>query len=310
MIDRDMPSHHGVTAPPGEGTYPNETMRLLLERGSCRSFTEDRIPTDVLQLVLEAGTHAATGGNLQPTSIIQIEDPETKEWLADRCEQAFIGKAPVLLVFCIDWWRLKRWAELEVAPFSATHSFRHFWISFQDTMICAQNVCTAADAMGLGSVYIGTILEFFAELRERLDLPQGVFPVVLLCLGYPRHKPQPRKKLGVDVIVHSERYHKLEDQELLDAFESKYPGHVVQVTEQRLAEIAETCRQVHGQAFARQCLQKIEETRQISPVQRYFGLHYRASEMPRGNQDYVRHIQACGLHWFEEWSPILDGEGE
>jgi nitroreductase len=310
MIDRDMPSHHGVTAPPGEGPYPNETMGLLLKRASCRSFTEDDIPTDVLQLVLEAGARAATGGNLQPTSIIQIKDPAMKEWLARKCEQAFIGKAPVLLVFCIDWWRLKRWAELEVAPFSATQSFRHFWISFQDTMICAQNVCTAADAMGLGSVYIGTILEFFAELRERLDLPQGVFPVVLLCLGYPRQKPQPRKKLGVDAIVHSERYHKMEDQELLDAFEAKYPGHVVQVTEQRLVEIAETCREVHGQAFARRCLQRIEETGRISPVQRYFGLHYRASEMPRGNEDYVRHIQECGFHWFEKWSPALDGEGE
>ena len=310
MIDPDMPSHHGVTVTSGTRSYPNETMKLLLERASCRSFTEGNIPTDVLQIVLEAGAHAATGGNLQPTSIIQIEDPETKEWLADRCEQAFIGKAPVLLVFCIDWWRLKRWAELEVAPFSATHSFRHFWISFQDTMICAQNVCTAADAMGLGSVYIGTILEFFAELRERLDLPQGVFPVVLLCLGYPRHKPEPRKKLGIDVIVHSERYHKLEDQELLDAFDAKYPEHVVQVTEQHLTEIAETCRQVYGQAFAQQCLQRIEENGHISPVQRYFGLHYRANEMPRGNEDYVRHIQECGFHWFEEWSPALDHEGE
>jgi len=162
--------------------------------------------------------------------------------------------------------------------------------------------------MGLGSVYIGTILEFFAELRERLDLPRGVFPVVLLCLGYPRHKPQPRKKLSLDVLIHSERYRKLEDQELLEAFERKYPGHVVQVTEQRLAEIAETCRQVHGQAFVQRCLQKIEETGQISPVQRYFGLHYRASEMPRGNSDYMRLFHECGLDWFEEWSTAPDSK--
>ena len=84
----------------------------------------------------------------------------------------------------------------------------------------------------------------------------------------------------------------------------------MQVTEQRLAEIEETCRQVHGAAFARRCLQKIEESGQISPVQRYFGLHYRASEMPQGNEDYVRQLQACGFHWFEKWSPALEDKGE
>lgn len=303
-----MPSHHGVAETQKDNTYPNETMRLLIERASCRNFTEAKIPPDVLQQVLEAGVHAATGGNLQPTSIIQIEEPATKQWLAEKCEQGFIGQAPVLLVFCIDWWRIQRWAEREIAPFAATSSFRHFWISFQDTMICAQSVCTAADAMGLGSVYIGTILEFFAELRERLHLPQGVFPVVLLCLGYPRQRPQPRRKLDVEVIVHSERYQEMEDRELLEAFQRKYPGHVVQITEQRLAEIAEVCRQVHGAEFAQRCIQKIEETGHITPVQRYFGLHYRANELSEGNEDYLALMQECGFHWFKEWHPAQDKE--
>jgi FMN reductase [NAD(P)H] len=285
-------------------------VRLLVERASCRSFAETKIPPDVLRQVLEAGVHAATGGNLQPTSIIQIEEPATKQWLAEKCEQRFIGQAPVLLVFCIDWWRIKRWAELEIAPFTATSSFRHFWISFQDIMICAQSVCTAADAMGLGSVYIGTILEFFAELRERLGLPQGVFPIVLLCLGYPKQRPQPRKKLDVDVIVHSERYQEMEDPELLEAFERKYPGHVVQITEQRLAEIAEVCRQVHGAGFAQKCIQKIEEIGHITPVQRYFGLHYRANELVEGNEDYLALMQECGFDWFIKWAPVQDREKE
>jgi nitroreductase len=310
MTDREMPSHHGVAAPPEDRPYPNETIRLLTERASCRSFSDKEIPPDVLRLVLEAGIHAATGGNLQPYSIVKIEDGAVKEALAERCGQAFIGKAPVLLVFCIDWHRIERWAHLEIAPFTASSSFRHFWVSFQDTVICAQSICTAADALGLGSVYIGTILEFLAELCEMLKLPSGVFPVVLLCLGYPSHKPPPRRKLGVDVIVHSERYHEMEDQELLEAFDQKYPGHIVQITEERLSKIAQVCQQAHGDEFAQECVKKIEETGYIIPVQRYFGLHYRANEMPQGNEAYLKLMEESGFHWFSEWLPVGDREAK
>ena len=307
MANNEMPSHHGVKVSPEDGrptggsTYPNETMKLLIGRASCRNFSDDRIPVDVLQLVLEAGVHAATGGNLQPYSIIKIEEEETRQKLAEWCGQAFIRKAPALLLFCIDWHRIERWARLEVAPFTATSSFRHFWISFQDTMICAQNICTAADALGLGSVYIGTVLEFFPELREMFQLPTGVFPVVLLCLGYPKTKPRPREKLSVDVIVHEERYHEMADEELLDAFNEKYPGHRVQITEERLETISQVCREVHGEEFAKKCVEKIRETGYITPVQRYFGLHYRANALPKGNDDYLKLMEKFGFNWFKTY---------
>ena len=284
-------------------TYPNETLRLLLERTSCRSFTDQAIPQDVLHLVLQAGVHAPSGGNLQPYSIIKIEKPETKEWLADKCGQGFIGQAPVLLLFCLDFHRLQRWAELETAPFTATSSFRHFWISFQDTLICAQNICTAADALGLGSVYIGTVLEFFAELQERCQLPQGVFPVVLLCLGYPKSRPQPRRKLGIETIVHDEIYQDPSDQELQEAFQTKYPTLRLEATPERLETIEQVCRETHGEAFARRCLERIEENGYINAVQRYFGLHYVANFMPQGNPDYLKMFPLFGFHWFTEFQP-------
>ena len=79
--------------------FPNETMRLLFERSSCRSFFDKKISQDILQTILEAGVHAPTAGNLQPYSIIKIEGNERKQKLAEMCGQDFIGKAPVLLLF-------------------------------------------------------------------------------------------------------------------------------------------------------------------------------------------------------------------
>jgi len=299
-----VPSHHGAGETIG-GPFPNETMRLLIDRASCRSFAEKKIPEDVLEMILEAGIHAPTGGNLQPYSIVRIEDPEKKRQLARLCgEQSFIATAPVDLMFCIDWYRSKRWAKLEVAPFTATHSFRHFWISFQDTVIAAQNICTAADAMGLGSVYVGTVLECFPEIGAMLELPDGVFPVVLLSLGYPKVRPQPRKKLGLNMIVHNEAYRKCEDRELLDAFNEKYPALRIQVTEDRLEQIAAVCRRVHGQEFAEKCLARIKENGYISFVQRYFGLHYMADIMPEGNDRYLKIMEEFGFNWFKEYTPV------
>ena len=285
-------------------SYPNETMRLLFERASCRSFSRRSVPGDVLKIVLEAGTHAPTAGNLQPYSILKIEDPETRRRLGKMCGQKFIGEAPVNLIFCIDLHRLERWAELETAPFTATSSFRHFWVSFQDTVMCAQNLCTAADSMGLGSVYIGTVLEIFPQLREMLQLPKGVFPVVLLCLGYPETKVAPRKKLGTDTIVHNEKYREIEDSKLLRVFNEKYSGQDdrrLDVTEERINTIFEVCKKVRNEDFAKRCVEKIKQNGYIHSVQRYFGLHYRADRMPQGNVEYLSVMEASGLNWFKEF---------
>jgi nitroreductase len=306
MSDDKMPSHHGPKTQI-DGEYPNETMKLLIERGSCRNFIDREIPNDMMELLFEAGTHAATGGNLQPYSIIKITDKTAKKKLAEMCEQAFIGTVPMDLLFCIDWYRLRRWAELQDAPFSATSSFRHFWISFQDTIIAAQNICTAADALGLGSVYIGTVMEFFRELRSMFDLPDGVFPVVLLCLGYPKEKPSVRRKLSIDMIIHDEKYKKMPDDEILAGFEGKYPGAKIQITPERLETISEVCRIVHGDDFAERCLARIKDQGYINMAQRYFGLHYIASMMPISNEDYLKVFEEFGFGWFKRWLPADRG---
>jgi len=284
--------------------HANETMRLLTERASCRFFSARSVPRDVLRTVLEAGTHAPTAGNLQPYSIIRIESLETRGRLAELCRQKFIGEAPINLLFCIDLHRLERWAELEIAPFTATSSFRHFWISFQDTMICAQTICIAADAMGLGSVYIGTVLEIFPQIREMLQLPKGVFPVVLLCLGYAERKATPRKKLGVDTIVHEEKYREIDDNTLLQAFNQKYSGQDdrrLDITDERLNTIIQVCRNVRNEDFAEKCVQRIKEKDFITSAQRYFGLHYRADKMPEGNMEYLSIMEASGFNWFKRF---------
>lgn len=281
----------------------NETMRILLDRGSCRAFEERDIDDALLQEVLEAGLRAPSGGNLQPWSAIVIRGQEKKDRLTELCgNQKFISRAPVNLLFCIDQARLKRWAELETAPFTALASFRHFWISFQDTIIAAQNICTAADALGLGSVYVGTVLECFRELKEMFDLPQGVFPVVLLSLGWPKQPPVVKSKLPESILIHQEKYQTPTDGDLLQAMNQKY-NNTFPLKEESLERLESVCTGAHGPKFAQKCLNRVNQQGFISMAQRYFGLHYTADRMPLDNEEYMQILREYGFTFMEAFSP-------
>ncbi|MCD4691204.1 nitroreductase family protein, partial [bacterium] len=247
-----------------------------------------------------AAAHAPTGGNLQPYSIIDVRDAGTKEKLAEMCGgQRFVTRAPVALVFCIDYHRLERWARLEGAPFSARDTFMSFWIAFQDTIIAAQNACTAADAMGLGSVYVGSIMSKFSELREMLELPKGVFPLVFLSLGYPKNRPEPRRKLPPAVFVHHERYAELPDDELRAAFDEKYNHAEIEALAERVATIEKVVRRMHGDAEAERSVSEIRSRGFITIAQRYFGLHYRADLMPLCNESMSTSLKEAGFGCLE-----------
>ncbi len=277
----------------------NTTLKLLINRASCRAFKDKKIPAAALRSMLEAGLHAATGGNLQPYSIIKVEKPAARVKLAKLCEgQNFIARAPLNLIFCIDFHRLKRWAGLEKAPFSADAAVRPFWIAFQDTMICAQSVCTAAGSLGLGSVYVGPVFDRMAAIRKICRLPKGVIPVVSLALGYPSVTPAPRRKLGAKIVVHSEVYRKIPDKELLAAFEEKYGNSRTGLTAGALKTMEKVCKTVHGARFARRCLAEIKARKYINRAQFYFGLHYRADVMLGSNAKMIKMLRAAGLTCF------------
>ncbi len=278
----------------------NETLKFMFTRSSVRDFLPKKVPEEVLRTIIEAGLHSPSAGNLQPYSIIRVESEEKKRILAELCLQKFISKAPVLLVFCIDFHRLERWSRLSDAPFTAPQSFRHFWVAFLDVSICAQSVCVAAESLGLGSVYIGTIIESADKVRDVLQLPDKVFPVILLCLGYPRSRPLPQKKLGYDIIVSSEVYREPSDEELLKAFSEKYEMIKVKVSDERLKLTEEVCRSLFGEDEAKVIVERIRSAGQFNPAQYYFLLHYRADMMCKGNDLFVKMLKNAGLNFLKE----------
>jgi nitroreductase len=307
MSDPPMPTHHGVEAPV-KGSYSNETLQLLHQRGSCRHFKDKKIPKKVLEQILGAAVHAPSAGNLQSFSIIMIEDPERRKELMKICgNQRFIGEAPVNLVICLDQRRSMRWSELDVAPFTATSEIRWFLMDFQLTGIVGQAICMAADALGLGSCYVGNALASAGEVAEFLELPRGVFTGTLISIGYPVKKPPTMKKHRLSTILHNERYRDLPDDELLAAHREKYtaPGAPrVEITENRLKTLYQTCLRVHGKEYAERSVAHARKLGYISPVQRYFGLHYRAdSVLFMQNSEFMKDIENQGWNIFRDYDP-------
>lgn len=307
MSDPPMPTHHGVEEPV-KGVYPNKTIELLHKRGSCRYFQDKKIPKDVLDYILGAAVHAPSAGNLQAFSIIKIEDPERRAKLKKICgNERFIGEAPLNLVICVDERRNMRWAELDVAPYTASSVLYWFLLDFQLTGIIGQSICIAADSLGVGSCYVGTATFMAARIAELLELPEGVFPGTLISLGYPS-KPVPNmKKHRLGTLVHDEAYRDLPDEELYRLCHEKYTASGaprVEITERRLKRLGKTCLRVHGEAFAEKSVAHARELGFISPIQRYFGLHYRADiPLDVKNSDYLGLLEKQGFKISTDYKP-------
>lgn len=195
----------------------NEVIRQLFERKSIRVYTEQEITCEEKNLILHAATQAPTAGNQQLYTILDITDQSLKEKLVETCDhQPMIAQAKMVLIFCAD---CKKWydAYLAVGCDTRKPGVGDLLLAVTDAMIAAQNAVTAAESLGIGSCYIGDIMENCEAQRELLRLPEYVVPVGMLIFGYPTeqqlHRPKP-ERVDMKYIVHENGYSLLSDKAL------------------------------------------------------------------------------------------------
>ena len=202
----------------------NEVIRQLYARKSVRVFEDKPISPEDKALILEAAAMAPTAGNQQLYTILDITDQALKEKLVHTCdEQPFIAKAQLVLVFCADcrkWYEAFRLAGCEPRLPGAGDLL----LAVSDANIAAQNAVTAAESLGIGSCYIGDIMENCERQRELLHLPRYVFPAAMLVFGYPtqqqKERPKPQR-VNMKHIVHENAYRRMDAAELQEMFSVK-----------------------------------------------------------------------------------------
>jgi nitroreductase len=198
----------------------NSTLALLDARFSTRTYAETEITAAEKAAILHSTLRAPTAGNMMLYSIIEVTDQALKDRLADTCDdQPFIAKAPWVLVFVADmqkWIDLFRFSgaeQVEGVDHRATPDLGDLMMACSDALIAAQNAVVAADSLGIGSCYIGDVLENGEIHAELLGLPQHTLPIAMLCFGHPatRREPTPHYEKH---MVHQNAYHRLTEEEL------------------------------------------------------------------------------------------------
>ena len=175
-------------------TERNPILQSLFDRKSVRVYEEKPIPAEMKRAILEAAAQAPSAGCQQLYTILDITDPALKEALAESCDhQPFIAKAPLVLVFCAD---CRKWydAYKEAGCTPRTPGVGDLMLAVTDTAIAAQNAVVAAESFGIGSCYIGDIMENCDTQRSLLHLPDYVFPAVMLVFGWPTQQQKDRVK--------------------------------------------------------------------------------------------------------------------
>ena len=196
----------------------NQTIDILMKRKSVRAFEDREIEPEVKNTILAAAMRAPTAGNMMLYSIIDVTDSKIKEKLAENCDhQPFINSAKMVLVFCADYHRWLRKFEQAHCPDIPAPELSDLILATNDTVIAAHAACVAAESLGVGSCYIGDIIENFESNREMLNLPPHVAPVCMLVFGYPTEQQKNRTqttRFPKNMIVFENTYRELSDEEL------------------------------------------------------------------------------------------------
>ncbi len=172
----------------------NNTIKELMDRKSVRVFTEQEITKEQKEEILLASMAAPTAGNMQMYTILDITDQDLKDKLSVLCDnQPFIASAKMVLVYCADY---RKWydAFIEAGSQPRKPGKGDLMLAVTDTCIAAENAVVAAESMGIGSCYIGDIMENCEKMRETLHLPTYVFPCAMLVFGYPTEQQKERIK--------------------------------------------------------------------------------------------------------------------
>lgn len=168
----------------------NQVIATILGRVSVRRFEERPLTDEQVNSLLEVMRRAPSAGNLQPWRFAVVRSRPAREALARAAgRQAFVGQAPVVFVISV--------VPAESARYYGERGRTLYCI--QDTAAAVQNLLIAAEALGLGAVWVGAFDE--DQVARIIGLNPGVRPVALVPVGHPRNRSRLSRRRPLDEVV-------------------------------------------------------------------------------------------------------------
>jgi nitroreductase len=184
----------------------NSTIDLLKSHSSVRKFTNKKIEAEMLNEILTSAQAASTSSFMQAYTIIKITDDEKRKSITKLAgDQSYIEECPVFLIFCADLHKFEIACNMNNHKMALGYT-EAFIIATIDASLSAQNALIAAEALGLGGVYIGGIRNNPYEISKILNLPENVYAVFGMCLGYPAEKAGIKLRLPLEVVCCENEY--------------------------------------------------------------------------------------------------------
>jgi len=208
----------------------NETLKTIMNRKSVRSYKKMDISEEDKQIIIDSAMRAPTAGNMMLYSILEVTHQETKDKLVQTCDnQPFIAKSPFVLIFLSD---MQRWYDFyrasgvpEMCKKNGTDfegpELSDLFLASCDALIAAQNAVIAAESIGIGSCYIGDIMENIETHRKMFNLPDLVFPITMLCFGYKKDTEKIKKQTSrfPEKFIHfKDSYRSIKQNEFAEMF--------------------------------------------------------------------------------------------
>lgn len=203
-----------------------DVIETLNNHVSVRDFSDRPLNDETLEKMLEAARRSPTSSNLQTYSLVVVRDRETKKKLSEiASNQRHIVTCPVFVALCADVSRLKLACELQGTTYAG--NLERSLIATVDAALVGMSLSLAAESLGLGTVMIGAMRNDPTEAARLLGLPDGVFVVYGLCIGWPKERPPQKPRLPVELVIHRERYNRKRDATIagLQAHDSDLAEH-------------------------------------------------------------------------------------
>ena len=182
------------------------TIDLIHQHRSVRNYKPDQIPDGWIEQIVAAAQRTSSSSNLQTYSVIVTIDPDKKAKIQDISGgQSHISQAPVFLLWCADFSRLKRVSEHQGYDIEAGY-MENFMVGAVDAAITMQNAGLAAESLGLGFCFIGALRNDPEGIRDIFELPELVFPICGMTVGWANEQPMIKPRLPLQAVLHRETY--------------------------------------------------------------------------------------------------------
>ena len=190
----------------------------FLDHRSVRAYSEREVPEATIQALVAAAQSASTSSNLQMWSVVSVQEPSRRAEIARLCgDQRQVRDAPWFLCFLADHHRLRHAAARRGEAAEGLGYTEFLLMATIDAALAAERMACAAESLGLGVCYIGALRNDPQGVREFLGLPDGVFGLFGLCLGYPTGVETGKPRLGQAAVWFREAYDPAPDTDEYDA---------------------------------------------------------------------------------------------